>query len=254
MLYHCVRPGMTLAATTLLCCAAQAATLTPGLAFTSTPEVSNLSTSNCTNPALVTYTVENVGTGGALTLKTIQLSGRNLGGSSAATIVPSSSNSCIVSESLAQGASCNITVSLQPCETGTLNRTLKVAGGSIENRTIASTLISAPVSEPALAYVVNYGSGFADGSGTVLTCPLNTDGSLNLSSCDTASLDVVLNGPANMTLNPDQTVSYISNFGNFDGDSVTICPMNGDGSFGTPCVNSTCQTTQIRARLFLPMA
>lgn len=199
-----------------------------GLAFTSVPSISNLTTANCTTPVTATYTVMNLEM--VPTKLHIGLKIKDSLDVSATSIVPSDTNSCVDGGTLAHGQSCQVTVSFQPCTTGELDRVLKIKSNHRPKPLIAT--IDSVITLPPQAYVVNYGSN------NVSICPISdVDGTL--STCTvTDAPGAELNGPASIAINPAGTFAYITNFGNFDGTTVSICPVNADGTLGSvdnPC-------------------
>src|SRR5580700_438076 len=75
------------------------------------------------------------------------------------------------------------------------------------------------------AYVVNYNNN------TVSICPISGSG---LGTCTAMDAGGALNFPALMVPNPAGSLSFITNFDNYEGTTLTICPINSDGTFRTP--------------------
>lgn len=86
--------------------------------------------------------------------------------------------------------------------------------------------ISTPSVLPHFIYVTN-------GDSTVSICPLNADGSLGTCSVSTGNGTFSFGGfgsGAGITLNAARTLAYVVNTIN---GSISICPINPDGTFGT---------------------
>jgi hypothetical protein len=98
------------------------------------------------------------------------------------------------------------------------------------------------------AYVVNSGSN-SGSNGSVLLCPLNSDGSFGTSATPSqpctvlpvsAGAGTLLNGAWNIAINSARTYAYISNTndGGPAGINIAVCPILTDGTFGT-CFNAS---------------
>ncbi|MFA6036943.1 MAG: hypothetical protein WC748_02325 [Legionellales bacterium] len=93
------------------------------LFFEIIPEITDVTTSACFKPVLATYTIIS-GTPVPLTLQDIKILNHDHLPDNAVTVVSSASNSCVKGQQLAFDETCNITVSLQPCEAGNIDREL----------------------------------------------------------------------------------------------------------------------------------
>lgn len=94
-----------------------------GILFTSAPPTpSNLSTANCYDPVQVTYTIQNQGTSSTI----INMSLVDNDSLDAGDVVIDPSSTCVNGQTLNSMASCNIILDFQPCDAGSLNRSLTV--------------------------------------------------------------------------------------------------------------------------------
>ncbi|MGA2654404.1 MAG: hypothetical protein ABSF18_00300 [Gammaproteobacteria bacterium] len=125
------------------------------LSFQTIPDISHISTYACVTPVLATYTIIS-GTPVPLTLEEIKIDNHDAFPDEVVTIVPSASNSCKKNQTLANNETCNITISLQPCDTGKLNRTLIIDINTTQG--LLSTTIASSVSN-LLQVAAGNGSG-----------------------------------------------------------------------------------------------
>lgn len=209
-----------------------------GIEFTSIGTIPQLSDLYCNEPQTVSYTIQNQGN----TDTSISLSLTEVDALSDPTaVVFNGTTTCPNPGNLAINASCNIVLDFQPCVDGDLDWDLTVTPDSTQ-RPLVLPLTGTVAHDPAMAYIVNYGSGLADGSGSISICEVKeSDGTLDTCT-NFPTYGVTLAGPASIVLTADRTFAYITNFGNYDGTEVTICPVNPTnytlGSSGTPCYNT----------------
>jgi DNA-binding beta-propeller fold protein YncE len=125
--------------------------------------------------------------------------------------------------SLANGASCTLTITVRGNQVGSGSITPQVCyrnNCSVGSSYLGRINIGVIAAKTQYAYITNAGSS------TISICTVNADGSLT--GCSAHS-DLTLNGPYGMAINSTGTKLYVPNY---SGNTLSICPVNADGSIG----------------------
>jgi hypothetical protein len=202
---------------------------TCGVEFTVIPDVSNLTLATCTNSITETYTIKNflpfsVPLGPPEIIQEDNLSTDS---------VTIASTTCTTN--LAAGASCNINLKFALCETGTINRELKIPVMTSQGSVSTDITIDVLAAIASFAYITNQ-TDASKQIGSVSVCDIEENG--ELTTCQNAGQ--TFDSPAGMNIpsmifSSAYTYAYIANTA---GNNISLCTINNVTGLFTNCDNT----------------